>query len=282
MTVPVVPGASVPSGGADQRRSQSADMSTAANAQAGHALQAFASLLAMIVVALFLLTFVTQPFRIPSASMEPTLLVGDFLLVNKTVEPQESATSGSVLSRVALGPMAYQRIHSGDIVVFRYPPDPKIHVVKRVIGLPGDHIKMRNGVLYRNGKAQSEAYVMAPPGGQNLIRDDFPEALYTDPAVDLRWWMQVRRAVQNGEYVVPDGGYFVLGDNRSNSRDSRYWGLVPRQNIVGSPFLIYFSVRDEGGGELSSAPDVKLDHREDAFPPLTGFARWNRMFRVVR
>lgn len=241
-----------------------------------HMMHAAASLLSMIVVALFILTFIAQPFRIPSTSMEPALLVGDFLLVNKV---EDSPVAGPSDLNRAFG---YRPIKHGDIIVFRYPPDPKIHVVKRVIAIPGDRIRLRNGIVYLNGQPQQEPYVAAAMGIRNQFRDQFPAALYNEPGVDAAWSAQLRREVRNGEYVVPDANYFVMGDNRGNSRDSRYWGLVPRRNIVGSPVLIYFSFRQESLEDVSSLPDDKLDHQKDDSYSMQSFARWNRMFRVVR
>ncbi|HEY0796017.1 MAG TPA: signal peptidase I [Acidisarcina sp.] len=239
-------------------------------------LHATASLLSMIVVALFILTFIAQPFRIPSASMEPTLLVGDFLLVNKmadgTLPVQGHLTQ-------ALG---YREIQRGDIIVFRYPPDPKIHVVKRVIAIPGDRIHLQRGVVYLDGQPQHESYVAPTSGAPDFFRDQFPAALSVEPRMDPAWAARLAQGIQKGEYLVPAGCYFVMGDNRSNSRDSRYWGLVPRQNIVGSPFLIYFSFRQESLEDVSSLPDDKIDHQKDDSYSMQSFARWDRMFRVVR
>lgn len=246
-----------------------------ANSHRAHLLHAAVSMLNMIVIALFVLTFIAQPFRIPSASMEPTLLVGDFLLVDKMVH-----TPGNASARPGMLP--YREVGRGDIIVFRYPPDTKIHVVKRVIGVPGDRIRLKDGVVYINDRPRQEPYIM-PSGSQpDAFRDQFPASLYTDPGVDPQWWAQLRREVRDGEYIVPPGRYFVLGDNRANSRDSRYWGLVPRENIVGSPFLVYFSLRQPSAADVSALPDDKLDLQEDAASSPMGFARWRRMFRVVR
>ena len=125
----------------------------------------------------------------------------------------------------------------GDVIVFHFPLDPSDHVVKRVVGVPGDRIRLQNGVVCINGQKQSEPFAIFEGAYQDNFRDQFPARLYTDPGVDTHWWMQMRRDVQNGELVVPPGLYFVLGDNRNHSRDSRYWGFVPRANVVGLPFL---------------------------------------------
>lgn len=253
---------------------------------------ATASFVSMIVIAIFALTFIAQPFRIPSASMEPTLLVGDFLLVDKMIVMP--AASGTVWSRLTGQLLPYRRIEDGDVIVFRYPPDPNIHVVKRVIGVPGDRIRIDDGMLYRNGHAQVEGYALdaapgaileganAGAGGQQAVRDQFPPSIYTDPGMDPRWWIALRRDVQNGEYVVPARSYFVLGDNRGKSRDSRYWGLVPGQNIVGSPLLIYYSLREAAASDAPIATNGKLESWKQAGEALVKFARRHRIFHVVR
>ena len=211
-------------------------------------LHAFQSLLYILVVALFIMTFTAQPFRIPSASMEPTLLVGDFLLVNKEV-----STGGFP---------ALATIHRGDLIVFHYPVDPAKHLVKRIVGLPGDRLRLRDGRVWIDGEALSEPYAFYRPSAPDSYRDDFPRLGRADPSVDSRWWIQMHSLVRNGELTIPPGSYFVLGDNRNNSDDSRYWGLVPRAAIVGKPFLIYFSLNE---------PAVSL----------TNLARWDRTLRIL-
>jgi signal peptidase I len=231
-------------------------------------LQAFQSLVYLIVIALFIIAFTVQPFKIPSASMEPTLLVGDFLLVNK---------------EVSSGPGVFaptSRIHRGDLIVFHYPVDASMHLVKRVIGLPGERLRLREGHVYINGQLLAEPYAVFRPSAPDSYRDDFPHLTSADPGVDSRWWIQMRSLVEGGELTIPAGSYFVLGDNRNDSEDSRYWGFVPRAAIVGKPFLIYFSLRDRGGasGELAAANG---DRRDAALGALADFARWNRALRIV-
>lgn len=235
-------------------------------------LETATSLFRMIVVALFVLLFIVQPFRIPSGSMERTLLVGDFLLVNKSVY----GTGGKWAWL-----LPYRPVRRGDIVVFHFPLDPESLVVKRVIGLPGDRIHLRDGLVYVNGAAFPEPYAVFESAYQNNFRDQFPAPLYTDPGVDPRWWQQMRHLVQNGELTVPAGSYFVLGDNRNNSRDSRYWGFVPSENVVGRSFVIYFSLREPSVAEVASSPDDRLGHDKSSLRAVLGFARWERMFHVV-
>jgi signal peptidase I len=239
-----------------------------------HLLDTLRSFLSVIVIALFVLTFIVQPFRIPSESMERTLLVGDFLLVNKMAD----GAPGGLLSWV----LPYHEVHRNDIIVFHFPALPSEHLVKRVIGVPGDHIRLINGVVYLNGKPQREPYTIYRGSYPDNFRDQFPDGDYTDPGVDAHWWLHARQGLQNGELVVPASSYFVLGDNRNNSRDSRYWGFVPRQNIVGRPFVIYFSIRNVSPTDATPLPGDTLAHGNTLLSALLDFARWERMFQIVR
>lgn len=237
--------------------------------------EAFASLLRTIVVALFLLTFILQPLLIPSESMERTLLVGDFLLFNK----QEYAPAGMVGRWL----MPYRNVKRGDIVVFHHPDPPLL--VKRVIGMPGDHLRIQDGQVYVNGARLDEPYATFEPAPANPFRDNFPAKIYTDPQIDPEWWSQMEHLTHNGELVIPPGEYFVLGDNRNHSKDSRYWGFVPRQAIIARPLVIYFSLTRPSTTDVqdasSQAPDDKLGHERLLPEKLVGFARWSRIFRVV-
>jgi len=237
--------------------------------------------LAFLVAALFVLTFIVQPFRIPSGSMEDTLLIGDFLLVNKIVFADP-------------GPwrhlLAYQPVRRDDIVVFHYPVDHSLHLVKRVIAVPGDRLRLRNGRVFVDGQPQVEPFAVYIPSYPSAFRDNFPSSTYTDAGVNPAWWAEMQHDERNGALVVPKGKYFVLGDNRNDSLDSRYWGFVPRQNIVGQPFLVYFSVDVVGQSEITGLPTAsssansgdRLDHEQTWWNDLTGWARWGRMFHVIR
>jgi signal peptidase I len=237
--------------------------------------EALASLLQTVVVALFLLTFLLEPYLIPSESMEHTLLVGDFLLVNKQVY----AAPGS-LSRWLL---PYRDVARGDIVVFHHPRPP--FLVKRVVGIPGDRLRIEDGRVTVNGVAQDEPYASFEPAVSNPFRDDFPGKVYTDPEVDPLWWRQMQSLTHDGELVVPPGEYFVLGDNRNHSLDSRFWGFVPRSQIVARPLVIYFSLTRPSSTDVQQgalqAQDDKLGHDRQLSSKLTGFARWKRIFHVV-
>ena len=237
--------------------------------------EALASLLQTVVVALFLLTFLLEPYLIPSESMEHTLLVGDFLLVNKQVY----APPGR-LGRLLL---PYRDVARGDIVVFHHPHPP--FLVKRVVGLPGDRLRIADGRVMVNGLAQDEPYAAFEPAASNPFRDDFPAKVYTDPEVDPLWWRQMQSLTSDGELVVPQGEYFVLGDNRNHSLDSRFWGFVPRAQIVARPLVIYFSLSRPSTTDVQQAPmeasDDRLGHDRQLSARLTGFARWKRIFHVV-
>jgi signal peptidase I len=234
--------------------------------------EALASLLRTMVVALFLLTFVLQPFLIPSESMEHTLLVGDFLLVDKQI----FAPSGWLTRWL----MPYREIQRGDIIVFHHPRPPLL--IKRVVGLPGDRIRIRDGRVWVNEEPLNEPYAAFEPAAFNPSRDNFPATLYSDPSVDIDWWHTLQSLVHNGELVVPQGEYFVLGDNRNHSSDSRFWGLVPRQAIVARPLVIYFSLTRPSTTDIEQAADDRLTHDRELTAKLIGFARWNRIFRVIR
>ena len=224
----------------------------------------------VIVAALFVIAFVAQPFRIPSESMERTLLVGDFLLVDK----------------VAFAPpgiwrwlLPYRSIARHDIVVFHFPLDSEEHVVKRVIGAPGDEVTLEKGVAVVNNTPQPEPYDVFERADGDEYRDQFPRYTTDDPAVDPHWQQQMHGLVENAHLRVPRDSYFVLGDNRNHSRDSRYWGFVPHENIEGTPLLIYFSVREPSATDTVPLPGGKLgDSVEDR---LIDFARWDRILHVV-
>jgi len=237
--------------------------------------EAFASLLRTVVAALFLLTFVLQPYLIPSESMEHTLLVGDFLLVNKHVYAPPGTLSRWLLP--------YRDVARGDIVFFHHP-HPEF-LVKRVVGVPGDRLHIEDGRVTVNGLPLDEPYAAFEPAAPNPFRDDFPAHVYTDPEVDPVWWKQMQSLTRDGELVVPEGEYFVLGDNRNHSKDSRFWGFVPRAEIVARPLVIYFSLTRPSTTDVQQAAlqvgDDRLGHDRQLSARLTGFARWQRIFHVV-
>jgi len=227
------------------------------------------SLLGTIVIAVFVITFVVQAFQIPSQSMENTLLVGDYLLVNKMC-----------YGGIGLGLMPYQKIQRGDIVVFHYPKDPAQHFVKRVIGLPGDRLRLISKKVWINGKQIDEPYVrfLEPPN--DAFRDNFPRVNIPARGLIGDWWLEMQKLVEDGWLIIPEGHYFVMGDNRDDSEDSRYWGFVPRENIIGRPLVIYWSVRDWDHNPSSTLAG-RLYHVAYAVTHIFQITRWNRTLRLV-
>jgi signal peptidase I len=226
------------------------------------------------VIAVFVITFIVQAFQIPSESMEDTLLIGDYLLVDK-VHFAQGGIWGEILP--------YEPIRRGDIIVFRYPVHPQQHFVKRVIGVPGDHIRLRHKQVFVNGVPLREKYVIFHSNAYDPYRDDFPRTDFLNSNVESRWWLQMRSLVHDGELVVPPHSYFVLGDNRDESLDSRYWGFVPRENIIGRPLLIYWSVHTPGRvGRLGDSLGDRLVYFAYTVSHLLQEARWHRAFQLVR
>jgi len=223
-----------------------------------------------VVLAVFVITFLAQAFQIPSESMENTLLIGDYLLVDKVHYGEGNAWNWL---------MPYTPIRRGDIVVFRYPVHPAQHFVKRVVGIPGDHVHLFRGTVFVNGKALDDSRFAIHKSEQfDSYRDNFPAGNYISPEVNSSWWVEMHNVVHQGDIVVPPGQYFVLGDNRDESLDSRYWGFVPRENIIGRPFLIYWSVQRP---EVT-AGDGKLERLLYTLVHLPEDARWDRTFHLVR
>jgi signal peptidase I len=199
----------------------------------------FESILVAVVLALFVRTFVFQAFKIPTGSMKPNLLVGDHLIVNKFI----FAPTLSGIER-ALLPM--RPIERGDIVVFKYPEEPERDFIKRVIGLPGDTLELQNQTILINGQPLNEPYAhyVFPPAAEGQMDGD------------------LRR--KYGPVTVPDGHYFMMGDNRDDSQDSRFWGFLPQSYVKGRALFIYWS----------------FDTPEDGSPG--GFApRWGRLFHQI-
>ena len=191
-------------------------------------------LLPTVVLALFATTFSVQAFEIPSESMENTLLVGERVFVDK------SAYAPPGWLRL----LPYADVRRGDIVVFKYPPDPSKHYVKRVAGIPGDRIRLRGRQLWLNGRIADEPYTVHQQTDHDPFRDDFPALAgeWEHPVVDPRWAGQLPAHVSDGWLVVPPDHYFALGDNRDNSLDSRsaQVGLVHKDLIIGKAMLSYW------------------------------------------
>jgi signal peptidase I len=229
------------------------------------------SLLATVVIAVFVITYIVQAFQIPSVSMENTLLIGDYLLVDKLCY----GGSGNLL-------IPYRPIRRGDIIVFHYPVNPSQHFVKRVIGVPGDRIHLVNKRVFVNGVPLAEPYVRVFKPERNFFRDDFPRLDVLDPGINADWWVQMPKLVEDGQLIVPEGHYFAMGDNRDDSSDSRYWGFVPKENIVGRPLLIYWSIRDlDSDLPIPATVGDRLYHFAYAMTHFFQITRWDRTFRVV-
>jgi signal peptidase I len=230
-----------------------------------------------ILLLLFGTTTLVQAFVIPTASMEDTLLIGDHLLVDKLAYSPSGAVSKYLLP--------YEEPKHGDIIVFRYPADITQTFVKRVIGVPGDHLKIVNQVIYRNGIPLKEPYVYHKSGMMDSYRDNFPSEPppYTyDPARDPLLRDMLERHISNGEVVVPPNSYFAMGDNRDNSLDSRYWGFVPRDNIIGKPLLIYWSFEATTEELTDASPGATISHIEDLVIHFFSRTRWNRTLKIIR
>jgi len=235
------------------------------------------SLLVTVILALFGTSFIVQAFKIPSASMEGTLLIGDHLLVNKFVFGGTGAWYEKVLP--------YRQLQRGDIIVFKYPFADHQHFVKRVIGLPGDHVKVVDGEVHINGKLLNEPYAVHDSlASVDPFNFSFPpiRGQMISPNVIPEWRPEIKKYVQGDEIVVPPGKYFAMGDNRDHSQDSRYWGFVDRAAIMGRPFLIYWSV-DATSGDYSGDSTFwsRLSGIFQTLAHLPSRTRWSRMLRTV-
>jgi signal peptidase I len=208
----------------------------------------FESIVITAIIALFATTFVVQAFKIPTGSMESNLLIGDHLLVNKFVYGLYSGFWSKLLP--------YKDPQRGDVIVFKYPNSPEIAYVKRLIGMPGDRIEMIDRTVYVNGKALKEGY-----------------AQYIDPdSIYQRY----------GPYYVPEGGYFAMGDNRDNSQDSRFWGFVPRDYIIGKALVIYWSFETPRDEYLQTSLPDRLRQMTDVVVNFFTKTRWQRTFKVIQ
>ncbi|MBI1358110.1 MAG: signal peptidase I [Acidobacteria bacterium] len=222
-----------------------------------------------ILLLLFGTTTLVQAFVIPTGSMEDSLLIGDHLLVDKLSYAPSDAV-GSML-------LPYEEPQRGDVIVFRYPIDLSQTFVKRVIGVPGDRLRIVDKQVFLNGKQIEEPYVVHKTDYTLDYRDNFPAA--PDPQVYPPAHEMLRKHVENGELVVPDGNFFALGDNRDLSLDSRYWGFVPRENIIGKPLIVYWSY-DAPTSHLEDS-SVSVAHLQDVLFNFFGKTRWARTFHLI-
>ena len=221
-----------------------------------------------IILLLFGTTSLLQAFVIPTGSMEDTLLIGDHLLVDKLAYAPPGPISGALLP--------YSEVKRGDIIVFRYPVDIQQTFVKRCIGVPGDRIHLVNKQLWLNGKPVEEPYVYHKTEYIDQYRDNFPQepnVMVVSSAHDM-----LANHLDHGDVVVPPGYYFAMGDNRDSSLDSRYWGFVPRANIIGKPLIIYWSYE----ASTDALTTIGLDHFLDLIKHFPTKTRWSRTFRLIR
>ncbi|HMF76778.1 MAG TPA: signal peptidase I [Bryobacteraceae bacterium] len=229
-----------------------------------------------ILLLLFGTTTLAQAFVIPTGSMQDTLLIGDHLLVDKLAY----APAGPISKHL----LPYQDPKHGDIIVFRYPPEINQTLVKRLIGMPGDRLKIDNGIVYRNGIRLNEPYVYHKYAYEPAL-DNFPTACcrpVKEERAQQAQGQMLDRDVVAGEVIVPANKYFAMGDNRDNSSDSRYWGFVPRENIIGKPFLIYWSYRASTEDLTGDSTSSLLTHFVDLGEHFFTRTRWERTFKLVR
>ena len=224
-----------------------------------------------ILILLFGTSTIAQPFVIPTSSMHNTLLTGDHLIVDKLAYAPPDAFSKHVLP--------YEDVQRGDIIVFRHPTLLDENYVKRCIGIPGDHIKLVAKQVFINGKPLNEPYVIHQDDSLPY-RDNFPQGepeYIQDSKMAERAYQMLHDDVVNGELVVPPGNYFAMGDNRDNSLDSRYWGLVPRDNIEGKPLIIWWSY----DAPTEDLKDYNVHHFLDRAEHFFTRTRWNRTLRLI-
>jgi signal peptidase I len=232
-----------------------------------------------ILIMLFASTSLAWSYVIPTGSMEGTLLIGDHIIVDKLAYAPAGAIGKYLLP--------YEAPKRGDVIAFQYPADTSQLFVKRVIGLPGDHLKLVNQQVYINGKKLHEPYVQHTSGFFDPYRDNFPsDVSMLDVVPDTRRDTLLRDMLQHhivdGEVVVPPNSYFAMGDNRDNSLDSRYWGFVPRDYIVGKPVLIYWSYDTTTAMLMPDSARGFETHLTDLVQHFFTKTRWDRTLQPVR
>ncbi len=218
----------------------------------------FESIVIAVVLALFIRTWVVQAFKIPTGSMEQNLLIGDHLLVNKFV-------FGPTLSQVETGLLPVGDVSRGDVIVFKYPEDPERDFIKRVIGLPGETVEVRDKQVFVDARSLEEPYAQyldfVAPGGGGF-----------DPS-DVR--------VRYGPVTVPPGHYFVMGDNRDNSQDSRYWGFLPKPFVKGKALMVYWSYESDREEYESASLGTGVRRLLSVFTHFFTRTRWDRLFHQI-
>jgi signal peptidase I len=239
----------------------------------------FESLVVTVILAVFGTTFVVQAFKIPSGSMEKTLLIGDHLLVNKFIYAVRTPWIEHLLP--------YREVRRGDIIVFKYmwPSDrslPGEHYVKRIVGLPGDRIRIVNRQVFINGQPYSEPWVYHVNPEIHSAGDDYPTSDFDFVArARPEWLPELEEQTHNGELVVPEGRYFAMGDNRESSADSRFWGFVPREVISGSPLVVYWSYETTRDEQARTSMSEQIGQTLDLIIHFPFKTRWRRTFHLV-
>jgi signal peptidase I len=234
--------------------------------------ESIAGIAAVLVSGLFIITFILQAFEIPSESMVKTLLVGDHVFVDRLTPTAKAGYVGPLIP--------YREIKHGDIIVFLHPDNPGMYVVKRIIGVPGDRLHLRDGKVYRNGELLNEPYVIHDPNSFNPYRDQFPTAL-PEGEVSATWPLVMRDHIKNSELVVPPDNFFGMGDNRDVSLDSRYWGFIPRENIIGRPLFIYWSFETPKDQYERTSMEDRIGFLVHVVIHFFDETRWSRMFHSV-
>jgi signal peptidase I len=219
----------------------------------------FESIVIAVILALFVRTWVVQAFKIPTGSMEYNLLIGDHLLVNKFIFGPTPLAAGKAVLPV-------RPIRRGDIIVFKFPDQPDRDLIKRVIGLPGETVELKNKKVYIDSKPIDEPYVhfLIPPS------TDFQEVTSSDVRENY------------GPVTVPADQYFVMGDNRDNSEDSRYWGFLPRNNVKGKALVIYWSYESGREDYVDEGYIASAKRLGSVFVHFFTRTRWERLFHQIR
>lgn len=233
-----------------------------------------ASLAGVLVTGLFIITFILQAFEIPSSSMEDTLLIGDHLFVNR----EQFAPPAHWMGRL----MPYREVRRDEIAVFLSPEQPGLFLVKRIIGVPGDRIHLRDGAVYRNGQKLEEPFVRHKRE-HNTYTDNFPAVAPSEMfgVRNEKWAQELPSHVEGEDIVVPPNSYFAMGDNREVSYDSRFWGFVPRENMMGRPMFIYWSfVTPANQYEMRDMGD-RLGFLAHIIIHFFDETRWSRTFSIV-
>jgi signal peptidase I len=250
----------------------------------------FESIVITAIIALFATTFVVQAFKIPTGSMESNLLIGDHLLVNKYIYGLNSGFLSKLLP--------YREPRRGDVIVFKYPEKPEVAYVKRLIGMPGDKIEMIGRTIYVNGQALSEKYtqyidpesVQSHYGPYYVLKfndkvEKIDSVTYVNGQVlneKLAEPFPYSNKFDNTPFYVPQNQYFAMGDNRDNSQDSRFWGSVPRDYILGKALVIYWSFETPRNEYLQTSVPDRLKQFADVFVNFFSKTRWSRTFKIIR